>query len=97
MIDTMSHLLWSSGTAQELRGHKDVKTTMIYTQVLNRGGKGVKSPVDDLQRRNAGVLYRNYIYPRPKSCRWPSRLHSQSLCGLGQWDVMPRFRGPKVF
>jgi integrase len=35
-------------TVQELLGHKDVKTTMIYTHVLNRGGKGVKSRVDDL-------------------------------------------------
>lgn len=35
-------------TVQELRGHNEVKTAMIYTHVLNRGGKVVRSPMDGL-------------------------------------------------
>ena len=70
--------------------------TMIYSHVLNRGGRGVRSPVDNVYENPAGMLYRSHMTPLGMRPNGKVPFESRDLGRFRIKGLMPRIRGPKV-
>jgi hypothetical protein len=71
---------------QELLGHEDVPTTMIYTHVMNKGGSDVRSPADTLGKRHKQKVKRIVQPGQPGTKKLVKRYEDNLLCVRYRYD-----------